>query len=161
MEKNEQLVYFALKPLLSNINRDVVITRSDIERYADAIVKPVLDGDTDSLGAFVELKLAVEVLQLAMEKIYEDAKTEAIKYNKGQSPTHTYGATVEFQQGGKIYDYDNNPSILALQKNVKKLQDLAKTITTAMVFPETGEMIYPAKVSYKKDSIKVTFKKGA
>lgn len=158
-QETEQHIQYGLQPILMKIDRTEKITEEQLREMAEQIVTPVLNGSADPLGAFAELKMFAKIAELAMDMIAEDAKVEAQKYTKGQFPSNVYGAKVEYQEGARQYDFKNNPSIVSIEESVKKLKDLAKTIKEPMIFESTGEMIYPAIVTHKKDSIKITFEK--
>jgi hypothetical protein len=153
--EEQELQYF-LRPVVFSNNRDETFERGYLQKNAQDLVKSVLDGETDPIGAYAELRITLEIIERATALIEDATKTELIKFNKGQYPSNTYGFKMEYQEGRKTYDFSNNPSIVALEEKIKELKEIAKRITEPMAMAETGEMLLPAIVKATKDSIKYT-----
>lgn len=119
------------------------------ENYALQLINNLLE-TTDAVSAFVYLKFYSEIFELALKN--DEFRNKVLSSIHGKSETR-FGATVEIRNNRRVYDYNNDSVLNKLEKQVKELQERIKhrkemleSLETAVVDPETGEIINPAKL---------------
>lgn len=136
-----------------------VSNKIDHEVIAGDLIAPLLSGYCDPLTMMSKLAHIQKICDLATEKIKELAINERLKFEK--SPTIN-GIEFGYMSGKSNYDFSNSQIIVDAENRLKSLKEVSKSLAKnsqkMMADAETGEMIYPAKISFSKDSLTIKIK---
>jgi hypothetical protein len=119
----------------------------------------VMNGEMSAIDAYIQLYEAKKEIERQLEDIKDLALLERDKYGKEEIVRNGY--KVEVARGRAIWDYKNVSIWSALKSRMTDVEKMAQTVAmkaVEIVDTETGEVIEPAKVSYAKDSIRLTYK---
>ncbi len=141
-----------------NIDLDVS-AKIDHNLIAGDLIAPLLNGYVDPLTMYSKIAHIQKICDLATEKIKELAINERLKFEK--SPTIN-GIEFGYMSGKSNYDFSNSQIIIDTENRLKSLKEVSKSLAKnsqkMMADAETGEMIYPAKISFSKDSLTIKIK---
>lgn len=142
------------------INIDIDVSEKlDHDLLANGLIAPLLNGYVDALTMLSKLAHLTKVVDIATEKIKEVAIAERLKYDK--SPTIN-GIEIGYNKGKSNFSFENSPIITDLENRLKSLKEISKSLTKnnqkMAIDAENGEVIYPAKVTYSKDSLTIKIK---
>jgi hypothetical protein len=125
-----------------------------------SLVTEVEEGNVDALKAYIDLMRLNKVLEASLAQIKESAIKEAKNHSKS---FEFYGAKVEVKEGSARYDYKGVSQWVALSEKMKGVESAAKqralNPNIIMADADTGEEIFPAMVSYNKETIAITLPK--
>ena len=141
-----------------NVDLDVS-TKLNHELIAGDLIAPLLEGYVDALTMLTKIAHLQKVCDIAREKITDLAIAERLKYDK--SPTIN-GIEIGYMSGKSTYSFSDSPIITDLESRLKSLKEISKSLTKnsqkMAIDAENGEVIYPAKISYSKDSLTIKIK---
>jgi len=113
----------------------------------------------------IDLMLVLKELQELIDTLYKTHEDEfldtALQYNKQEYS----GYEIEVRTGGGRYNYDHIPEIVALNEQIKELQQKAQSsyriaLTNMNAVSDDGELIAPARFVPSKNSIILKRKKN-
>jgi hypothetical protein len=119
----------------------------------------VMNGEMSAIDAYIELYQAKKEIERQLDDIKDLALLEREKYGKEDIVRN--GFKVEVARGRTMWDYKSVSIWSALKSRMTDVEKMAQTVAmkaVEIVDTETGEVIEPAKVSYAKDSIRLTYK---
>lgn len=150
MQENSEMSVVSLVRMLPE-------TKQQIETFSKMVVDSIVKGEVNPLEVDFQLKC----FEMAIDRIRKDFQvkelliTEAEKY-KSQ----------DFKDGSKVsvqsrttYEYSHNPTWAKLNKEIKNIETLMKTISDPMADANSGEITEPAKVKSVSTFVKYDFKK--
>lgn len=119
----------------------------------------VINGDTNALPVYIELKKIEKVLADVIKGVYEQAIEEAESYGKGEHTDH--GAKFQVRNGATRWDFSTCEEVTQLKAELKakeeELKTLAKSRVKNLVNADTGEL-YQLPIEKKgKDSLTIKF----
>lgn len=118
------------------------------------------EGDVDALDAYIQLKLALSELTDAVESITPLAIDQRLKYGKENLVRN--GFLVEYSEGTPRYSYKHYSGWYQISEQLKAVEEMMKQsakLNKAIVDEQTGEVIEPAKVTYTKPFLRLTYQK--
>ena len=122
------------------------------------------NGNRSALGSYILLRRMLDELTADVEAVKELAVREH-QERHGSEEVIIDGAVVKKHPGRAMYDYKGIQQWVLQQQKLKAIEDKAKYAAQVavskggqVVDEDTGEIIAPAKVTYTKDSISVSFK---
>lgn len=134
---------------------------SDLKSFVSRItmrleneIHEVKEGNKNALPLYGQLKILNKLVGGYIKDLQKQAEDE-IKYYDHKEKNIGSGYRLKFVPGGKMYSYKNTDQWKVLRKELSDLEDTLKHLKTPVALEETGEMMYPAMVSYKSDSIKL------
>lgn len=119
----------------------------------------VMNGEMSAIDAYIELYQTKKEIERQLDDIKDLALLEREKYGKEDIVRN--GFKVEVARGRAMWDYKSVSIWSALKSRMTDVEKMAQTVAMKAVEitdTETGEVIEPAKVSYAKDSIRLTYK---
>jgi hypothetical protein len=121
------------------------------------------NGNRSALSAYILLRRMLEDLTADAEAVKELAIREHQERHSSEEVTID-GAVVKKHPGRAMYDYKGIQQWVLQNQKLKAIEDKAKYAAQVavskggqVVDEDTGEIIEPAKVTYTKDSISVSF----
>lgn len=135
--------------------KDTKLDKTYINSLANKWIAKVENGDADVLEAYTNIKAIAEAAKAALKKLEEQASVKLIEYKNSKD---IHSASLTYSDARRSFDYSNVTAHVELKKKLEAIEQIAKSIKTPMVDPETGEVIEPAMEVYSKSSISVKFK---
>jgi hypothetical protein len=114
----------------------------------------------DPLDAYIELKLALSELTDAVESLAPLAIDQRLKY--GKENLIRKGFLIEYSEGTPRYAYKHSEAWGKLSAELKSVEELMKQsakLNKAIVDESTGEVFEPAKITYTKPFLRLTYQK--
>lgn len=141
-----------MKELIAPSTADLC-TKSNIQVLADQLATPVLEGEEEPIETYAKIRFMEAVLAEAKSKIEEAVSTRLTR----QSGRGGFGS-IELQavNGGRQYSYAHDSEWERLDKLKNEREELMKKAAGTEGIVVGDEVVPPAKITYKKDSIKVT-----
>lgn len=118
------------------------------------ITQEVIDGHTDPLLAYAELKDLQDHLTQSMKVVKDVALEEAMKYESKQFEHN--GFKFELRDGRATYNYKGVQQWNLMKEQLARIEKIAKASAlngSIAVDPDTGEEIQPAQVKYSEPSL--------
>lgn len=132
--------------------------RDEIIRLKIAVnmeIQKILDGETKSYPAYIELKRLERFVKDAYLKIEETVLDDI-----GDSRVEYEGYELQSKKGTKRWVFNHIDKYVSLKNKIKSVEELHKMAhdrfangLEPLVDAETGEIIEPATVNYTKDSL--------
>jgi len=118
------------------------------------------EGNVDPLDAYINLKLALSELTDAVESLAPLAIDQRLKYGKENLIRN--GFLVEYSEGTPRYAYKHSEAWSRISAELKSVEELMKQsakLNKAIVDESTGEVFEPAKITYTKPFLRLTYQK--
>ena len=120
------------------------------------IAAQVESGNTSPLRAFITLKQVEDALKKAMDKLKDEAVSEAESYN--QKSFDLMGAKVELRSGASQWKFEGVTSVNEYAEKLKVYQELSKTAAKSKepIYDSEGVQIEPAQQVFGRATIAVS-----
>lgn len=136
---------------------DVCIDKINHENIALSLLNPMYDGWCSGLDMLAKIAHLKKIIEIAETKAKDIAITEISKY--GRDGYINSGISITKKNGRRSYVYDSQ-IILDAEERVQTLKNIAKSISKSNIpvaDTDTGELIFPAKIEYTKDSLIIKY----
>ena len=125
-----------------------------------ALAEKAKEHEVDPLNAYIELKTALSELTDAIESLTPLAIEQRLKYGKENLIRN--GFMVEYSEGTPRYSYKHFEAWAKQSEELKAIEEMMKQsakLGRVILDEETGEVIEPAKVTYTKPFLRLTYQK--
>ena len=132
------------------------LTIEQVEEHLTDLALGVAEGETDAMDAYAFISRVEKAAEPLKKSVKAIAMERALEFGADKAPVQYHGHSFELRRGGSMYSYKHIGSWATAEAEKKRLEELAKAaakIGAEVPDAETGEMIPPAIVTYKEDSL--------
>lgn len=144
---------------LLKINMDIP-TPDECKQASARMAEQVIFGEISPIEAHLKLSLIKDMAEDALKQIKPSMEAELDKWGKDKPVIAGY--EVAMHNGGNTAKFDNNPEWVALKERMKVIEEQMKAAAKGLTVVDdtTGEVVPPAILVPRADSIRVTYKKS-
>lgn len=148
------------------IKLGALMTKREIARAGTDYANKILDlGETNPLDAVIQLRALRDAVDRALDLLQDAAIDEAEMY--GRDDSERFGVKFQVRNARTYYEFDHDTKwaeIKAAEQELaeqrKKREKFLCSLEDAVVDPETGEFVEPARIkSVAKTSLALTYPK--
>ncbi|MCA9381561.1 hypothetical protein KC678_04815 [Candidatus Dojkabacteria bacterium] len=146
-----------LNTQLLKLDTDIVINHTEV---ANSIIEPLINGSVTPIEMYALIRHIKAIVEIAENSI-KDEVVDYMEKNYSKEVVTKGGIEIKTKKGASKATFPNNPLIEETANRLKALQEIAKTLAKTrqkeVADTETGELIYPAQISYNKDTVEIKF----
>lgn len=124
----------------------------------EQILKQVEDGEMSPLDAYILFETLKKELEEAVSTVKEDAIEEARKLGTDNGAVQYRDVKLQKVASRASYSYTHIPSWIDKKGELQNIEELAKLAAKhgkPQAYPDSGEVIPPAIVTYSKEGLSI------
>jgi len=118
-----------------------------------------MEGEKDPMEVYAILQTIRKSIEPIEKSVKAQAIEKALEAGADKEPVRYFGFEFRYKNGARRADYKHLASWVDANKDLKKIEKLAKTaeeMGQPMVNPDTGEMVDPVRYTYNASSLSVS-----